>query len=457
MACVVGIQLIAVHHSDHGIGAVEAIAHVVPGLAGRLLARTPGAAGAFVLSTCNRAEVYVDSSLDAATLAEAVRTDLAAAPGAPPPDRIPLTVLDDVRAIDHLFRVAAGLESMVVGDREVAAQVRRAVHEARAAGAASGLLLAVAEQALRTARLVAQRTRLATRGRSVVSVALDLLRRDWPGTRVLVVGTGAYAGAVVADLAERGCGSVAVHSSSGRAAAFASRHAGVRASERDLVAELADADVVVACRGTGVPVLTTRDVARATSDRHEQLVLVDLAITRDVELACADLDGVLLLDLETVSRHVPDASRRDVERAEDLVRTGVDEALARLRSRAMDPAVVALRDTMQDMVADEVDRLPVGRPLTREEAAHALRRLAARLVHVPSVRARQAAVEGRTDAYLTALSELWGLEPGTRPVLGNLEIDAPVEVSAAELDEGSCPVTGPSVEDLGGAERREAM
>lgn len=456
MACVVGIQLIAVHHSDHGIGAVEAIAQGVPGLAGRLLERTPDAAGALVLATCNRVEVYVDSSVDAATLAEAVRTDLSAAPGAPSPDGIPLTVLADAHAIDHLFRVTAGLDSMVVGDREVAAQVRRAVHEAQAAGSASGLLVAVAEQALRTARLVAQRTRLATRGRSVVSVALDLLRRDWPATRVLVVGAGAYAGAVVADLAERGHRSLTVHSSSGRAAVFAGRHPGVAASDRPLVDELAEADVVITCRGSGIPVLTAADVARATSDRHEQLVLVDLAITRDVEPACADLDGVLLLDLETVSRHVPDASRRDVERAQDLVRTGVAEALARLRSRAMDPAVVALRDTMQDMVADEVDRLPVGRPHPRGGRARA----------APAGRAARARAErpgapgggrGQDGRLPHGPVGTVGLEPGTRPVLGNLEITAPVEVSAAELDEGSCPVTGLSVEDLGGAERREAI
>lgn len=452
-----GIQLVAIHHSDHGIGAVESIAPGVPGLAGRLLDRVPDAVGAFVLATCNRVEVYADSPGDAARLAEAVRADLAAAPGAPAPRDIPLTVLDDADAIDHLFRVTAGLDSMVVGDREVAAQVRRAVQEAQAAGTTSGLLVAVAEQALRTARLVARRTRLTTRGRSVVSVALDLLRRDWPATRVLIVGTGSYAGAVVADLAERGARSLRVHSSTGRAASFAARHPRVTASERPLADELAGADVVVTCRGTGVPVLAAPEVARATAGRRDPLVLVDLALTRDIDPACADLDSVLLLDLATVSRHVPDASRRDLERAEDLVRTGVAEALARLRSREMDPAVIALRDTVLGMVADEIDRLPQGRPLTREETAHALRRLAARVVHVPSVRAHRAAVEGRTDAYLSALSELWGLEPGIRPVLAQPEPGVPVEVSPDNLDQGSCPVVGLGVADLRTEERREAM
>lgn len=463
-----GIQLVAVHHADHGISAVEAIAQGVPGLGRRLVEQTPGVDGALVVSTCNRVEAYVQSDLPLEVVADAVRRDLSRSPGAP--EEIPLTQLADADAIDHLFHVTSGLDSMVVGDREVASQVRRALLGARQARTASGVLTSVVEQALRTARLVTQRTRLATRGRSVVSVALDLLRRDWGTTRVLIVGTGAYAGAVVADLGERGCGDLTVFSHSGRAESFAGSHPGVRASARALADELVDADVVITCRGSGVPAVMADEVRRAVAARHadevrrhRELVLVDLAVGRDIERACASLPGVLLLDLETISRHVPDAAQRDVDRAEDLVRTGVAEALARLRGREMDPAVIALRDTVHDMVADEVDRLPLGRDLTRDEAAHALRRLAARLVHVPSVRARKAAVEGRSEAYLSALSELWGLEPGTRPVLGNLEVEPrPTReaVPPETLDDDSCPVTGLRLDDLGGVDdlpRREAM
>ncbi|MDN5572142.1 MAG: glutamyl-tRNA reductase, partial [Propionibacteriaceae bacterium] len=411
--------------------------------------------------TCNRVVVFLESELTADAAAEAVRADLFSGPDAPA--ALPLLRLADAEAIDHLFHVTAGLDSMVVGDREVASQVRRALVEARTARTASGLLVSVMEQALRTARLVTQRTRLAARGRSVVSVALDLLDRRWEATRVLIVGTGAYAGAVVADLAERGRGDVVVFSQSGRAESFAATHPGVRASGRSLAEELVDADVVVTCRGSGVPAVVVDELRGAITRRDDrELVLVDLAVGRDIERACADLPGVQLLDLEEISRHVPEAARRDVDRAEDLVGVGVAEALARLRGREMDPAVIALRDTVHDMVADEIDRLPLGRALTRDEAAHALRRLAARVVHVPSVRARKAAVEGRSEEYLTALSELWGLEPGTRPRFGNLELDPPRReaVPPETLDGDSCPVTGLRLDDLGaGGEipRREAM
>ncbi len=172
----------------------------------------------------------------------------------------------------------------------------------------------------------------------------------------------------------------------------------------------------------------------------------------------------MLLDLPTIQRHVPDASRREVGRARSLVDEGVRDLVTRLKGREMDPVVVALRDTVNAMVADEVDRLPQGRPVTGEEAAHALRRLAARLVHVPSVRARQAANEGRTDEYLTALSELWGIEPQLRPVLSNFEVEPTSvehEVDAVvppdTLDCDTCPITGLRLSDLGARPRLEAM
>ena len=165
---------------------------------------------------------------------------------------------------------------------------------------------------------------------------------------------------------------------------------------------------------------------------------------------------------------MPDASHREAARARVLVDEGVRDLVGRLRGREMDPVVVALRDTVNEMVADEVARLPHGRPITGEEAAHALRRLAARLVHVPSVRARKAATEGRSDEYLNALNELWGLETRKRPVLRNLELEASDQhlldqdeqaaiVPPDSLDCDTCPITGLRLSDLGEPRRLEAL
>lgn len=510
MGDTVGLHLYSIHHDDHGLEAVERVAQAVPGLGRRLVDDHAGIRGAVVLSTCNRVEIYLDTDgdHDAATVAGQVRAALAA--GLPDGGagagstggagagggataswhRLPLRARHASEVLWHLFGVGAGLDSMVVGEREIAGQLRRALRAAHADGTATYLLTESIEQALRTSRRVAHLTNLASTGRSVVSVGLDLLARDWCHARVLLLGTGAYAGAVVADLRSRGCASIRVHSESGRAAAFASGH-GV-AVAGSLGAELADADVVVTCRGMGSPILFEGQVALAVEARQGRpLDVVDLALARDVEPGVGRLEGVRLLDLPTIQRHVPDASAREVSRAQDLVAAGVHDLMATLKGRQMDPAVVALRDTVASMVEDEVGRLPQGRPVTGEEAAHALRRLAARLIHVPSVRARKAAEEGRHDVYLAALAELYGIEAevsplGEVPALNrNLELGSPPrpapEVHAgvtatlglgdAAAHEGldpeglepdtlagdACPVTGLTLTDLGEPRRKEAM
>ncbi|MFP5416881.1 MAG: glutamyl-tRNA reductase [Actinomycetes bacterium] len=451
------LHLISIHHAEHGLGAVEAVNPSVPGLGRRIVEASGSVHGAVVLSTCNRVEVYVDADGPTAHVAEHVRRAIAAVLEVPV--EVPLSLREDASALQHLFDVGAGLDSMVVGEREIAGQLRMALREAHQEGTSTGLLTETIEQALRTSRKVSHLTRLASTGRSVVAVGLDMLRRDWAATRVLMLGTGAYAGAVAADLRARGCEAVAVHSSSGRAATFVASHPGTRLAAPDLHEAVGEADVVVTCRGVGVPILSLADVRRVMADRTSPLAVVDLAVARDVDPEVAQVPGVLLVDLAAIQRHVPDASRREVGRARTLVDEGVRDLVTRLKGREMDPAVVALRDTVNGMVADEVARLPQGRPLTGDEAAHALRRLAARLVHVPSVRARKAAQEGRVDEYLTALNELWGLEPDVRPVIRNLEIDfkAPEAVPPDTLDCDTCPITGLGLADLGEPRRAEAV
>ncbi len=454
-----GLHLISIHHAGHGLAAVEAVSPAVFGLARRVVAGADKMRGAVVLATCNRVEVYVDADAPGGFVAAQVRRAILG--GLAAPIRVRMSIASDADALQHLFDVGAGLDSMVVGEREIAGQLRRALREAREDGTASGLLTETIEQALRTSRRVSHLTQLATAGRSVVAVGLDLLRRDWPTTSVLLLGTGAYAGAVVANLHERGVRDLTAFSSSGRAASFVASHPGTREAVGQLADAVRDVDVVISCRGLGRPLITARALAEVMDRRGgAPLVLVDLAVSRDVEPEVAALPGVVLLDLPTIQLHVPDASQRDLDQARTLVDEGVRDLVARLKGREMTPAVVALRDTVNEMVADEIDRLPHGRPISAEEAAHALRRLAARLVHVPSVRARKAAEEGRTGEYLTALSELWGIEPQVQPMLRNLELDfspTPQAVAPDTLDCMTCPITGLGLVDLGDPAHLEAM
>ena len=474
-----GLHLYSISHDDHGLSEVQRVASATPGLARRIVESSDAVDGAVVLATCNRVEIYLDAeSSDPHKIAAQVRQCVAdgwdsGGDRVPEPGwvQLPLRGRHHNEVLWHLFGVGAGLDSMVVGEREIAGQLRRALKQAHADHTATYLLTESIEQALRTSRKVAHLTGLASTGRSVVAVGLDMLNRDWPSARVLVLGTGSYAGAVVSALEARGCRGAAVHSGSGRAAAFARSH-DVAPVEGPLAAALADADVVVSCRGMGTPTLTVpvvREVLDARGGRP--IAIVDLALARDAEPAVADLDGVTLVDLELIQRHVPDACVREVGRAQELVASGVNDLIVKLKGRQMDPAVVALRDTVTGMVEDEVARLPQGRPVTGEEAAHALRRLAARLIHVPSVRARKAAEEGRQGVYLAALAELYGIEADlsgaahghpnlelTPPRVEELDRDRRVEVISPDtLDDDSCPVTGMDLTDLGDVRRREAM
>lgn len=391
----------------------------IDGVADALLAYQ-GVAGALVLSTCNRVEVLIDTDPEVpnACLRSVINARYDAAPA--------WDLYLGEAALGHLFRVAAGLDSMVVGEREIAGQLKRALICAQEQAQVSLPLTIAVEEALKTSRRIANQTTLEGTGRSVVSTGLDLLRvYDWAAQRVLIIGTGSYAGAVVAALRAHHVTDITVHSASGRAAAFAESH---DISHVDSLAQgLATADVVVTCRGNGSHAITSADVRRPAT-------FLDLSLKRDVAADVATLDGVRVVDLAAIQEHVGEHIAEDTRAAKALVNTGISVAMTKLRARVVDPAVVGLRESIMHLVDDEVARLP-HRPLTHDDAALALRRLATRLLHVPSSRAKLAAEQGRTDAYLHAMAELYGIG----------EDDF---IDADNLEEQTCPVTSLKVCDL---------
>lgn len=412
------LRILSVKHDQHGLIEVQRVSQHTDSLSASLK-RTVGVEGVLTLATCNRVEFVVD----AVEVPEShLRLRLARELDAPPD----WTVHEGDSALEHLFRVASGLASMVVGEREIAGQLRRALKEAQETGQASGTLTTVVNAALRTARRVGAETRLQDSGRSVVSVGLDMTGiTDWASQRVLLIGTGSYAGAVIAALKRRGVTDIMVNSASGRASAFAERHQ-IRPAH-SLTQALADATLVVTCRGSSTPVVGPDDL-----DASGPLVLLDLSLQPDVDPGVANLPGVTLLDLGAIQSAISPTWAADTAHAELLVAEGVSELSNRLASRAVDPAVASLRASMLKLVDDEVARLPQGRPLTVEDCALALRRLTTRLLHVPSTRARDAAAEGRIGSYLAAIEELYGIHADT----------------SERSHEARCPVTGLSLADL---------
>ena len=377
----------------------------------------PGLDGVLILSTCNRVAIVLDApdGRPVEALRDAVAAFLAERAGAGGP--VPLSAWSGHAAHLELFATAAGLTSMVVGEREIAGQLRRALTSATAEGTATGAITRAVEHASAASRRVAVRTSLASTGRSVVSVALDLAASRMPpldGASVLVVGTGAYAGAAVTALRERGASDIGVYSRSERAGPFAAGHAVRAVEEADLPGRLARADLIITCRGLGGPVLTRELLAPVVRRRRPApphvrekagpLVVLDLALSRDVERAVGSLPGVELIDLPAVQRAVPDVAASQVGAAR------------------MDPVVRRLRSGVEGIVEEEVARMRTrDGAVDAEEAARALHHLAARLLHHPTVAVRRAGETGREQEYLEALDLVLGpevaagLRGGTEP------------------------------------------
>ena len=493
------LVLLSASHHDIDLADVERLSVDAASLGSAVVAHD-AVRGAMVLATCNRLELYLDTAPARAKDAlAAARATLVATSGVPrgEVDRLTRALVDD-EALHHLFDVASGLDSMVVGEREITGQVRRALEAARRAGTSTALLEIAVQRASRTSRRVSVETDLARSGRSVVSVALDLaghlLQRpgcpretatwgehgaialpptDWTGARAVLVGTGAYAGASLAALRARGCADVAVWSGSGRAQEFAVVHGcdavsdgsdGPGATTDALERAIAAADLVVTCRGTGATTLDVDLVARALARRtghsgtghsrtaHSRtgadgsaatpLAVLDLALRQDVEADVRALPGVVLVDLETVRQHAPAAVLGEVRRAQRIVAEAVAELSAETAARRMDKVVVAIRDRVAEALEDELSRLPMSGEVTAEQAAYALRRLAARLVHRPTVHAREAGRRGREQEFVDALDLVFGFDVA-HLVPDEAAAAAPATPGAAAVAEApACPFAG---------------
>ena len=396
--------------ADHRFVPLDDIARLsgATDLGPTLMRSLPHARGVMVLRTCNRVTIYVDTpaSADPRALKDAVERELATASHSPRAD-VRLHHLWGRDGLVDLFATASGLESMVVGEREIAGQMRRAARTAWEDGTLSCDLGRAAERASAASRRVATETGLAGAGRSVVAVGLDMAAAHlgpWEATRVLIVGTGAYAGATVSALNALRASDVSVYSTSGRAREFARGRGIGWVDGADLPTALTRADLVVTCRGLGSPILT-RDMAAASG----RTVVLDLALMRDTDDSVGSLPDVTLIDLPTIQASVPAADADALNRARAIIDEEVSSFERGLGARSMDPVVRHLRSRVFHIVEEEIDRLGDA-PLSTDDAARALRHLAARLIHNPTVLARRAGEESQQERYLEALGVVLGID-----------------------------------------------
>jgi glutamyl-tRNA reductase len=368
---------------------------------------------AVVLSTCNRTEIYASVSRFHGGLDQIAAT-LAGFAGLSVPDlQARCSVFFDEGAVAHTFAVAAGLDSLVVGENQILGQVRSALTQAQANGSVGTVLNSLFQQAIRVGKRVHTETSVGSAGRSLVSAAYERLAAQHTpleGQRVLILGAGAMATLAARTAVANGATVTCVSRTLDRAHRLASAVDGRARSIADLPAVLQETDVVVACAG-----------ARGVLVRREELVdtpvraVVDLALPADVAEDVVDL-GVILVNLERLVADRSDlAAVAGVEAARDLVQSEVSDFLALRRSAAVAPTVVALRSMASEVVAAELARLDLRLPgLTerdRREVSRTVRRVVDKLLHAPTVRVQELAAGSPTVDYAAALRELFALDP----------------------------------------------
>ncbi len=393
----------------------------------RELTAAEGIHEAAALSTCNRTELYliVSDPVEAESTALGVLTRQAEL--RPTELLSHLYSLRSSDAVRHLFRVTAGLDSMIVGEAEVQGQVKRAYELALVEGATGPVLNRLFRGALAGGGRVRAETAIGERGVSIPSVAVELARRtlgDLGERRVLVIGAGETAELVARALVARGVATVFVaNRHHDRAIGLAQRFGGTAVRLEELPEQLGKADIVVSATNSPHHIVERDELEQVMASREERpLLLIDIAVPRDIEPECRQIPGVTLHDIDDFQQIVErNASGRQAEarRAEPILEAEQDRFERWLASLTVVPTVASLRERADEIVerilAENEGRWESLSDADRERMAAMARAVASRLLHEPTLRMKRAA--GSDDAYLyvSALRELFGLDVETEP------------------------------------------
>jgi len=376
---------------------------------------------AVVISTCNRVEIYVEAERFHGSVEE-VSGLLAEHAGLDRDEFVRhVYVHYDEAVVAHLFAVASGLDSMIHGESQILGQVRDALQVSQAESTVGSALNLLFQQALRIGKRGHAETGIDRLGPSIVTASLDAAGDVITGdkTRFLVAGAGTMSSLAVKTLVERGIAPnriMVANRTFQRAYELVATFgvSAVRWQAMDI--ELGAADVLITCTGASGIVFSRERIEAARGDRD--MVLIDLALPRDIDSAAGDADGVTLIDLEVLSHRPENADlAQEIESVRAIV---ADEVRAFLVARAasnVTPTVVALRTMATGVVASEIARLQARRPDLGEEVLAevrlAIKRVADKLIHAPTVRVQEL-TEGPVGlTYADALADLFALDQST--------------------------------------------
>ncbi len=417
------LLVIGLSHRTAPIALLEAVAGAPVGTLAERVAAADAVGESVVMTTCNRLEVYAEALTFHGAVA-AIGEAMADVTGV---DRSELTahlyVHFEDRAVAHAFSVAAGLDSMAVGEAQVLGQLRDALRAGQRAGTVGESLNSLLQQALRVGKRAHHETAIDTVSRSLVEAGLDEAERvlgDLRERTVLVVGAGGMSSLAAATAARRGIGGLLVANRTVARGERLAETTGGRAVGMDrLVDAIAEADVVVSSTGSA-QYLIGADLVAAAAERHTHpRVFVDLALPHDVDPSVGTLPGTTLVGLGDLGAIL--AERADVETlpevqaVRDLVTGEVAAYLASRMVKSVAPTVAALRSRAAAVVAGEMERLDHRLPdldeATREEFQHAVHRVVEKLLHTPTVRIKELSSDGHGEDYAAALRELFDLDP----------------------------------------------
>lgn len=399
------LERLAVPSDDHPkvLASLTALEHVVE---------------AAVLSTCNRVEVYAHASRFHAALDELI--GWFADRGEVDRETIAVALYShfDDAAAGHLFSVASGLDSVIVGERQIAVQVKQAANVARDEDASRRVIQTLFNRAIRCSRRVRAETDIGRGASSMVELGLDVVAEragdDLEGRTALILGAGKIGGLTAARLVDVGIGRTLIRNRSReRAERLADRFDGVVVD--DLVPALAQADLVVCCAGASRPLIDVDIAQRALEQREATLLVLDLALPRNVDPACERLDGLDVVDLEDV-RAVAEAG--DTGQSMTEAQAIIDEETARFRAWthavSVEPTIRALRERADEVRTEELERLASRLSHLDEDEREAVeavtRGIINTLLHEPTVRLKGLADRGGAEHYAIALRELFDLD-----------------------------------------------
>ena len=395
------------------------------GSAVEALATRPSAAESVVLSTCNRSEVYVASENPAQARDEIIEF-LSHYHSLPPESFAPhLFSLDDDDAAKHLFRVAAGLDSLVVGEPQILGQVKDAFETAVGRRCTGPMLSKLFHWSFGVGKRVRSETALGEGAVSISFAAVTLARKIFgqlAGRRVLVIGAGEISSLTAEHLRAQGVGEIVITSRTAAHAEALAASVGGRAERWDDVALLlTTADIVVTATGSQRPILTRAHIEATTGGRHrtDPLFIIDLAVPRDVEAAVGDIEQVFLYnvdDLQSIVHENLSRRGREIAHAETIVAEEMLKFATWQRSRGAVPTVVALRQRFDAIRRSELQRLE-GKlaglsPDARARVDEVTRLIVEKLLLEPTAQLKALPDEETQVAYTEAVNRLFRLRTG---------------------------------------------